>query len=93
MLQVFGRAVGCVLALASWWVGSATAELSQRLGRAPTPSELATELDLEREEVVEALIAGSGYNTLSMDSGGGGGDEEDQGHRARPAQSDRRRAD
>ncbi|HZA12015.1 SigB/SigF/SigG family RNA polymerase sigma factor [Mycobacterium sp.] len=56
-------------------LGSATAEMSQRLGRAPTPSELAAELELDREEVVEALIAGSGYNTLSMDSGGGGNDE------------------
>jgi RNA polymerase sigma-B factor len=56
-------------------LGSATADMSQRLGRAPTPSELAAELDLDREEVVEALIAGSGYNTLSIDSGGGGDDD------------------
>jgi RNA polymerase sigma-B factor len=56
-------------------LGSATAEMSQRLGRAPTPSELAAELELERDEIVEALIAGSGYNTLSMDSGGGGDDD------------------
>ena len=57
-------------------LGSATGEMSQRLGRAPTPSELAAELDLEREEVVEALIAGSGYNTLSIDSGGIGDDDD-----------------
>jgi RNA polymerase sigma-B factor len=56
-------------------LGSATAEMSQRLGRAPTPSELGVELELDRDEVVEALIAGSGYNTLSMDSGGGGDDD------------------
>jgi RNA polymerase sigma-B factor len=56
-------------------LGSATAEMSQRLGRAPTASELAAELELDRGEVVEALIAGSGYNTLSMDSGGGGDDQ------------------
>lgn len=56
-------------------VGNATGEMSQRLGRAPTATELATELGLDREEVVEALIAGSGYNTLSMDTGGGGDDE------------------
>jgi RNA polymerase sigma-B factor len=55
-------------------LGSATAEISQRLGRAPTPSELAAELGLDRGEVVEALIAGSGYNTLSMDSAGGDDD-------------------
>jgi RNA polymerase sigma-B factor len=55
-------------------LGTATADMAQRLGRAPTPSELAAELDLDREEVVEALIAGSGYNTLSIDSGGGDDD-------------------
>src|SRR5271157_6211090 len=37
-------------------LGAATADLSQRLGRAPTASELAAELQLDREEVVEALI-------------------------------------
>jgi RNA polymerase sigma-B factor len=55
-------------------VGTATAEMSQRLGRAPTASELAAELELDRDEVVEALIAGSGYSTLSMDTGGGADD-------------------
>ena len=56
-------------------LGGATAELSQRLGRAPTASELATELDMDRDEVVEGLVAGSSYNTLSIDSGGGGDDD------------------
>lgn len=56
-------------------LGAATSELSQRLGRAPTPSELAEELDLDREEVVEGLVAGSSYNTLSIDSGSGSDDE------------------
>lgn len=51
-------------------LGAATAELSQRLGRAPTATELAAELDLDRAEVVEGLVAGSSYNTLSIDSGG-----------------------
>jgi RNA polymerase sigma-B factor len=58
-------------------LGSATAELSQRLGRAPTATELAGELDMDRGEIVEGLIAGSSYNTLSIDSGGGSGGEED----------------
>ncbi|WP_024441545.1 MULTISPECIES: RNA polymerase sigma factor SigF [unclassified Mycobacterium] len=57
-------------------LGVATAELSQRLGRAPTPSELAGELELSRDEVVEGLVAGSSYNTLSID-GGGSSDEDD----------------
>jgi RNA polymerase sigma-B factor len=56
-------------------LGAATAELSQRLGRAPTATELAAELEVDREEVVEGLIAGSSYNTLSIDGGGGGDDE------------------
>ena len=53
-------------------LGAATAELSQRLGRAPTATELAVELEMDRDEVVEGLIAGSSYNTLSIDSGGSG---------------------
>ncbi|HTY27358.1 MAG TPA: RNA polymerase sigma factor SigF [Mycobacterium sp.] len=57
-------------------LGAATSELSQRLGRAPTASELAQELGMDREEVVEGLVAGSSYNTLSIDSGGGGSDED-----------------
>jgi RNA polymerase sigma-B factor len=52
-------------------LGAATAELSQRLGRAPTPSELAAELEMDRDEVVEGLIAGSSYNTMSIDGGSG----------------------
>lgn len=55
-------------------LGAATAELSQRLGRAPTATELAQEFDMDRDEVVEGLVAGSSYNTLSIDSGGGGDD-------------------
>ncbi len=57
-------------------LGTATADLSQRLGRAPTATELAAELDMDRDEVVEGLVAGSSYNTLSIDSGGGGEEEE-----------------
>lgn len=57
-------------------LGAATAELSQRLGRAPTASELAEELGMDRDEVVEGLVAGSSYNTLSIDSGGNSGNED-----------------
>ena len=56
-------------------LGVATAELSQRLGRAPTASELAAELGMNREEVVEGMVAGSAYTTMSIDSGTGGSDE------------------
>jgi RNA polymerase sigma-B factor len=57
-------------------LGAATAELSQRLGRAPTASELAAELDMHRDEVIEGLVAGSSYNTLSIDSGANSGNED-----------------
>jgi RNA polymerase sigma-B factor len=57
-------------------LGAATADLSQRLGRAPTASELAGELDMDRDEVVEGLVAGSSYNTLSIDSAGGSEDDD-----------------
>ena len=57
-------------------LGAATAELSQRIGRAPTASELAEELGLDRAEVVEGLVAGSSYNTLSIDSGSATGDDD-----------------
>ena len=56
-------------------LGAATAELSQRLGRAPTATELAAELEMDRDEVIEGLVAGSSYNTLSIDSGGSGSDD------------------
>lgn len=56
-------------------LGAATAELSQRLGRAPNATELAEELGMDRGEVIEGLIAGSGYNTLSIDGGGSGSEE------------------
>lgn len=58
-------------------LGTATADLSQRLGRAPTASELAEELDMDRAEVIEGLVAGSSYNTLSIDSGGSGSGDDD----------------
>ena len=57
-------------------LGTATAELSQRLGRAPTATELAGELDMDRTEVIEGLVAGSSYNTLSIDTGGGSDDDD-----------------
>jgi RNA polymerase sigma-B factor len=57
-------------------LGTTTADLSQRLGRAPTATELAAELGMERDEVVEGLVAGSSYNTLSIDTGGGSDDDD-----------------
>jgi RNA polymerase sigma-B factor len=45
---------------------SVTHELSHHLGRAPTASELATELGVDRQEMVEALTAGNCYSATSM---------------------------
>jgi RNA polymerase sigma-B factor len=43
-------------------------ELTQHSGRAPTATEIANHLDIDRELVVEALIAGSNYATISTDA-------------------------
>jgi RNA polymerase sigma-B factor len=51
-------------------------ELSQQLGRAPTASEIASHLEIDREEVVQAQIAQSGYSTFSSDAPGRGADDE-----------------
>lgn len=56
-------------------IGTATGQLTQRLGRAPTASELAAELGMDRDEVVEGLVAGSSYSTFSIDSANGGDDD------------------
>ncbi len=39
-------------------------EMFQRFGRAPTASEIASYLGLDREEVVQAQIAASAYSTF-----------------------------
>ncbi|MFD7920144.1 RNA polymerase sigma factor SigF [Streptomyces sp. NPDC059740] len=46
---------------------SATAELSQRHGRAPTVHELAEQLAISEEEVLEGLESANAYSTLSLD--------------------------
>ncbi|MFB9304963.1 SigB/SigF/SigG family RNA polymerase sigma factor [Kibdelosporangium philippinense] len=42
-------------------------ELSQQLGRAPTPSEIATRLGMSKDEVYEGLEAGNAYHSVSLD--------------------------
>ena len=56
-------------------LGAAVAELSQKHGRAPTASELAEKLNMDRAAVVDGLIAGSCYRTLSFDAPVGGDDD------------------
>jgi RNA polymerase sigma-B factor len=54
-------------------------ELSQRFGRAPTASEIARHLGLDREEVVQAQIASSAYSALSSDAPRPGAAGDDDG--------------
>jgi RNA polymerase sigma-B factor len=48
-------------------INAAVAELSQSLGRAPRPSELADKLGLPTNEVLEGLAAGQAYRGSSLD--------------------------
>ena len=50
-------------------ISSATAELTQGLGRAPTPSELATAIGCSVDEVIEGIESSNAYSTLSLDAG------------------------
>jgi len=50
-------------------IGATSAQLTQLLGRSPTPRELAEHLGCSVEEIVEALESGSAYATLSLDAG------------------------
>ncbi|GAB0101343.1 SigB/SigF/SigG family RNA polymerase sigma factor [Nocardia sp. JMUB6875] len=49
-------------------MGSAIEVLFQRLGRMPTAGEIAAELDVDPVEVTQALIAGNGYRSLSIEA-------------------------
>ena len=53
-------------------------ELSQQLRRAPTASEIASHLGIDREEVVQAQIASSAYSTFSSDAPGRGAGDDDR---------------
>jgi RNA polymerase sigma-B factor len=55
---------------------AATAELSQAQGRAPTVAELAINLGVSEDEVLEGLESANAYATISLDSGGEGDDGE-----------------
>ena len=50
-------------------IGAVTAEMTQQLGRSPTPSELAERLSCTVEEIVEGIESGNAYSTLSLDAG------------------------
>jgi RNA polymerase sigma-B factor len=46
----------------------ASNELSQKLGRSPTVSELAAHLKLPEEEIIEGLESANAYSTISLDA-------------------------
>lgn len=48
-------------------MNSAKSELTHRLNRAPTPSELAEYLGMDRAEIVEGLVAANAYSTRSTE--------------------------
>ncbi|WP_268968782.1 SigB/SigF/SigG family RNA polymerase sigma factor [Mycolicibacterium austroafricanum] len=48
-------------------LNSARSELTHQLNRAPTPSDLAEFLGMERDEIVEGLVAANAYSTRSTE--------------------------
>ena len=49
-------------------LGKVVGTLSQELGRSPTIAELAAEVEVSEEEVLEALEAGQAYRSASLDA-------------------------
>lgn len=49
-------------------IGTTTAELTQRLGRSPTPRELAEAIGCTVEEIIEGMESSNAYSTLSLDA-------------------------
>jgi RNA polymerase sigma-B factor len=52
----------------------ATMELTQTLGQAPTAGQLATHLDMRREDIVDSLLAAEAYRVHSIDAPVSSGD-------------------
>lgn len=53
-------------------LGKVVGTLGQELGRSPTIAEMATEVEVSEEEVLEALEAGQAYRFASLDAPAGG---------------------
>ena len=62
-------------------LGKVVAALGQELGRSPTIAELAAEVQVSEEEVLEALEAGQAYRATSLDAPTGTEDGETLGAR------------
>ena len=56
-------------------IGAASAELTQSLGRSPTPRELAEIIGCSVEDILEGIESSNAYSTLSLDAG----DRDDDG--------------
>src|SRR3954451_418886 len=56
-------------------ISSTTAELTQALGRSPTPRELADAIGCTVEEIIEGIESSNAYSTLSLDAA----DSDDDG--------------
>ncbi|MCP2315777.1 RNA polymerase sigma-B factor [Nocardia amikacinitolerans] len=57
-------------------IGAAIDTLSQTLGRSPTAKEIAAELDVDPDEVTQAVIAGNAYQPSSIDAAALGRDTD-----------------
>jgi RNA polymerase sigma-B factor len=55
-------------------ITTATAELTQEVGRSPTVSELAHRVGVPEEEIIEGLESANAYSTLSLDAPDSGDD-------------------
>ena len=66
--QGLGRARAARLQELRLQLTSATGQLSQENGRAPTVAELAVEPGISEEEVLEGLESANAYSTLSLDA-------------------------
>ena len=53
-------------------ISAVTGEMSQDLGRSPTPREIAVKLGVSVEEVLEGIESANAYATLSLDAGDNG---------------------
>jgi RNA polymerase sigma-B factor len=50
-------------------IGAASADLTQSLGRSPTPRELAERIGCTVEDILEGIESSNAYSTLSLDAG------------------------
>jgi RNA polymerase sigma-B factor len=57
-------------------VNTCSERLSSRLGRSPKPSEVATEMGMSLEDVLEAFVAGTAFDSMSLDAPLSRGDDD-----------------